>query len=126
MSWEEAVTNYVKERMQSVTWANRDYIDDLATIEAYIMQDGPTGWSANLLCKSLQRRYPVDFCLIQAELAAIRKASPERYEELRATRARQRNAIALRERRFKEQEQELRRRREAEEKALWLTVGGRA
>lgn len=95
------------------TPAVRSYVDELLTIEKYIL-DGPGSMNAARGFAHLRSRHPAEFDAIEAEL---------RPDDFRARR-RELARIALEKTRQEEQARRDRLRREEEDLALWVSLGG--
>lgn len=61
-------TQFVHERLQQTRWEDRQYIQELMTLERIVLQGGPRTGASRLLHERLVRRYPVEYGAIISEL----------------------------------------------------------
>ena len=67
-------STYLLQKIGETSWKNRDYINDLISLELMI-QRGPQGFAGGQIYFLLRHKYPLEF------LELLKEASPQRYEE---------------------------------------------
>ena len=61
-------TNYVRNRLGLTTWADREVISDLMTLEAFFSGCRYGGWHSLWVQRGLMPRYPVETVIIREEI----------------------------------------------------------
>ena len=75
ISYKDIKSNYAKNKLKGLPWGKRKYIDDLITLERWIV--GEIGnWATAMRVHGLKSKYEIDYLEILKELR------PERFEEI--------------------------------------------
>lgn len=125
MSWEEAVSGHVQQKITQVEWTYREFIDNLVIIESLVLRGGPKSFAEAMQWRSLRRMYPADFRCIEDELQQLKASDSEGYRQLLQERERKREAGRARRKAGADAIAALEEKQRNDEKRVWLSVGGR-
>lgn len=107
-------SKFIKEKIKSTKWKDRDYIDDLIAIECYVKGE-MFGLGTGHKAKSLEGEYPKEWVAIWKEL------EPKKYEKNRKIDERERRREEKEEREMEEEEMI----EEELDREDWKRVGGK-
>lgn len=109
--------------IRKVDWLERDYINQLTTIEGILLSGGPKSYAAALSWNQLEKLYPVAIRAIKAELA---QASDAEITSWRSHLVKQEEAAIARHTRMMQAHKRLDQRLEQSERRGWIQAGGRS
>ena len=74
-SYKDIKSKYLKNKVKGLSWEKSNYIDDLMTLEKWILGE-ISGWATAMMVHGLKGKYEIDY------LEILRELKPERFEEL--------------------------------------------
>lgn len=114
----EIKTEFLEDRLKETSWANRKYIQQLASLERVIFKNGPQCFNQAMVYYTLKKRYPVEYECIKKEFTTGILTSAAEFRKLKRKSKKQQivaNALEIK--------QELEQRKK--DKSKWVEAGGR-